>query len=76
MYPNPVSDGVLYVKLSDTNKATSIEIYNMLGVLVHMENVDNRKVVEFNTSALLEKGIYFVKINNASGSHIEQVIVQ
>lgn len=76
LYPNPVSDGILYVKLSDTNKANNIEIYNTLGALVHSEKVDNRTNVAINTARKLNKGIYFVKINNNSGSHIEQIIVQ
>ncbi|MCF8390690.1 MAG: Ig-like domain-containing protein [Bacteroidales bacterium] len=76
LYPNPVSGGVLNLKLSDTNKATSIELYNMLGALVHTELVDNRSIVRINTNDLFSKGVYFVKVNNASGSHVEQFIVQ
>jgi hypothetical protein len=74
LYPNPVS-GVLNIKLSDTN-ARNIEIYNVLGVLVHSERVDGRSHLLINTSDMLTKGVYFVKINNNSGSQIEQLIVK
>ena len=74
LYPNPVSD-ILIIDLSDS-KTKSIEIYNMLGLLVHNENVGNRSIIKINTSAILENGVYFVKIHNTSGSHIEQIIVQ
>ena len=74
LYPNPVSD-ILTIDLSDS-KTTSIEIYDMLGLLVHIENVENRSIIDINTSTILENGIYFVKIHNTRGNHIEQIIVQ
>ena len=73
LYPNPVS-GVLNVKVADVN-TRNIEIYNVLGALVLSESVDGRSHVLINTSDIA-KGIYYVKINNNSGSHIEQLIVK
>ncbi|MCB8993987.1 MAG: Ig-like domain-containing protein [Bacteroidales bacterium] len=75
-YPNPVVDGVLHIKFSDTFKANNIEIYNVLGVMVHRENVDNRTNLDINTSDMLKQGIYFVKFNGINGSHSERFIVK
>jgi uncharacterized protein YjdB len=73
IYPNPVSEGVMYIKLTD-HRATSLEIYNTLGVLVHKELVNSRTIIEL--SAPQEKGIYFVKIIGQNNNYVERIIVQ
>ena len=75
LYPNPVSEGVLYIKLADS-EVTSLEIYNTLGILVHRESVNNRTLIEINTHALLERGVYFIRVNKQSSNYVERFIVQ
>ncbi len=75
VYPNPVSDGVLFVKLSDTKNA-NIEFYNVVGVLVHRERAENKSLIEVNTSNFPAKGVYFVKVSSNSGSHIEKLMIK
>ncbi|MFC2116231.1 T9SS type A sorting domain-containing protein [Bacteroidota bacterium] len=75
LYPNPVTEGVLYIKLSD-NEVTSLEIYNTLGVLVHRVSVNNRTLIEVNTTALLEKGVYFIRVSKQDSNYLERFIVQ
>ena len=75
IYPNPVSEGVLYIQLTD-NSITSIEIFDALGAMVVKENVNNRSLVEINNPALQESGLYFVKMMKQSSCSVERFIVQ
>ena len=76
LYPNPVSNGMLFIQLAENSLVSSIEIYNTIGVLVHREAVNSRNLIELNTSAMLEKGIYFVKFTQPSSTYIERIMVQ
>ena len=75
VYPNPVSNGILFVELADS-RASDLEIYNALGVLIHKEAVDGRSLIEMNIPSLKEKGMYFVRIAGERGYLIERVIVR
>jgi hypothetical protein len=35
VYPNPVANGVLYIKLADPTEIVNVKVYNSLGELVH-----------------------------------------
>jgi hypothetical protein len=59
LYPNP-SPSMTRLEWGE-EAILSISITNVLGQLVHQENVDGKSAIEINTSALVQ-GIYFVNL--------------
>ena len=69
-YPNP-SDGI--VKLDATHEIVAVEVYNALGAMVlKITNIDAKQVT-IDISAQ-PKGLYFMKIANASGNILHKNI--
>lgn len=69
IYPNPIDGNTLYI---DTNKAISVEIYNVLGKKIITTNVDalkNKVDVGF-----LYSGVYLIKLSSDSGSVTKKII--
>lgn len=75
-YPNPVNGGVLYIQLGDNSDVHSFEIFNASGVLMLRESVKNRSLIEINTDALLEKGVYVVRFGNSNSNYVKRILVQ
>jgi len=66
LYPNP-STGTVNFEFKDAIAITSIEIYNSLGALVLVENVNgNNKIVQINANEL-SNGFYLAKIVSNKG---------
>jgi hypothetical protein len=66
LYPNP-STGTVNFEFKDAIAITSIEIYNSLGALVLVENVNgNNKIVQINANELAN-GFYLAKIISNKG---------
>ncbi|MFZ4614517.1 MAG: T9SS type A sorting domain-containing protein, partial [Bacteroidia bacterium] len=66
LYPNP-SNGKVNFEFKDAIAITSIEIYNSLGALVLVENVNgNNKIVQINANEL-SNGFYLAKIISNKG---------
>ena len=71
MYPNPVSNGKLYIA-SSTSLEKVIAIYNTLGQEVLQTKITTEAI---NVSSL-SKGTYFVKIPEGTNSVTKKLIVQ
>jgi hypothetical protein len=71
MYPNPVSNGTLYIS-SDSNSAKSVEIYDILGKQVLNAKVSNNAVNVSN----LQSGAYIVKINEEGNTDTRKLIIE
>lgn len=71
MYPNPVSNGNLYIS-SNSNSAKSVEIYDILGKQVLNAKVSNNSVNVSN----LKSGAYIVKINEEGKTATRKLIIQ
>lgn len=71
MYPNPVSNGTLYIS-SDSNSAKSVEIYDILGKQVLNAKVSNNAVNVSN----LQSGAYIVKINEEGKTDTRKLIIE
>jgi photosystem II stability/assembly factor-like uncharacterized protein len=62
VYPNPAEG---YIKLLNTDisdKINSIEIYNIIGQKVCIENITNQSEIRIDLSNF-KKGIYFIEVN-------------
>lgn len=71
MYPNPVTNGNLYIS-TDSNSAKSIEIYDILGKQVLNAKVSNNTVNVSN----LKGGAYIVKINEEGKTATRKLIIE
>jgi hypothetical protein len=71
IYPNPVSNGTLYIS-SDSNSAKSVEIYDILGKQVLNAKVSNNAVNVSN----LQSGAYIVKINEEGKTDTRKLIIE
>lgn len=71
MYPNPVSNGVLYMSSSiSLNK--NVEIYSLTGQRVYSKNVQAQEPINILN---LNKGIYLVKIEEAGKIATRKLVV-
>jgi len=75
LYPNPVTNGKLFIEISDPG-ITAFEIYNILGVAVHQEKVSMQKSYELDTPAIMNSGIYFVRMIKDQKIFVQQIIVE
>lgn len=71
MYPNPVSNGKLYIT-SSTDSEKEVTIFNTLGQQVLQAKTTTEAI---NVSSLTQ-GTYFVKINEAGNTATNKLIVQ
>ena len=71
MYPNPVSNGNLYIS-SDSNSAKSVTIFDILGKQVLNAKVSNNSVNVSN----LKGGAYIVKINEEGKTATRKLIIE
>ncbi|WP_456378613.1 T9SS type A sorting domain-containing protein [Lutibacter sp.] len=58
LYPNPVTNGKLYIK-SNSMVTKNVEIYSMLGQQVYTKSVQPNEIIDV---ASLNRGIYMVRI--------------
>jgi hypothetical protein len=78
LYPNPVHDRLKIVFENQLQEKVTVIIQDIIGKVVL--KLEGNKIqypvneLELNTAAL-EKGIYFVTINTASGFHTEEIII-
>ena len=71
MYPNPVSNGNLYIS-SDSASAKSVEIYDILGKQVLNAKTSNNTVNVSN----LKGGAYIVKITEEGKTDTRKLIIE
>jgi hypothetical protein len=71
MYPNPVSNGIVYIT-SNSNEAKSVAVYDVLGKQVLDSKTANNAVNVSN----LTGGVYFVKITEDGKTDTKKLIIQ
>jgi hypothetical protein len=71
MYPNPVSNGTLYIT-SNSSEAKSVGVYDVLGKQVLNAKTSNNAVNVSN----LTNGVYFVKITEDGKTATKKLIVE
>jgi uncharacterized protein YjdB len=69
VYPNPITNGRLFVEIPESTTADRIEIYDFSGKLV-LTQVVNRPITEINISHL-PNGTYIVRIGSISSKIIK-----
>jgi hypothetical protein len=76
LYPNP-SEGIINLDLlnSQGNEAMQLEVYNVLGALVHTEAISNNTNHTVDLTRLV-KGVYFLKIFNEQNLVKSKVIIR
>ncbi|WP_111706997.1 T9SS type A sorting domain-containing protein [Lutibacter citreus] len=72
MYPNPVSNGILYMS-SRANLHKKVEIYNIAGQQVYNNNVQSHENVNVSN---LNRGIYLVKIEEEGKIATRKLVVK
>jgi len=77
LYPNPVADGNIYLKISSGEELTNLKatVYNSVGQVLQVR--DNLQAgIEYTFSMKnLPGGIYFVKVESANAASVQKVIV-
>src|SRR5690606_21098148 len=71
IYPNPASGEKVYIT-STKEKPKKVEIYNVLGKVVHAANVTGN---ELNISSL-ESGIYIMKIREGNSYATRKLVIR
>lgn len=71
VYPNPVTDGNLYIT-SDSNNTKSVAIFDVLGKQVVNTTVNNQAVNVSNLNA----GVYIVKITEAGKTATKKLVIE
>jgi len=69
IYPNPTS-GTIFIQLKKGFKETFIEVVNMLGEVIHTEEVKG----DSYSYDIAAKGVYLLKITSNSNTNIEKII--
>ena len=73
IYPNP-ADNVLNISLNNTNELPeTVKVFNTLGQAVVTKSVTNSSDLNVNVSSL-QKGIYFVRIENETTSGVVKFV--
>ncbi|MFZ1676030.1 MAG: T9SS type A sorting domain-containing protein [Saprospiraceae bacterium] len=73
VYPNPTSENVT---VSSTGMINRIEIYNAIGnTVISMPEVNKDTYFDVDVS-FLQKGIYFIRIQNGHRSYVEKILIQ
>ena len=76
LYPNPVKDGVLNVSLKGFSNNAKLQIYSIIGKLVHSEKVEINSQNSFKTNLNLNAGIYIVKLEDGATTKTQKLIVE
>ena len=71
IYPNPATD---VVNITSDNNIKSITVYNNVGQIVTVENVESN-IYRINTSDF-ETGIYFLQLETEEGMISKRVIIE
>ncbi len=80
IYPNPVTDGLLFVQSAKTLQGqTQIEIFNLEGAKVYEEQLQNFNGANSHRISLrqdLASGIYIVRIQNQGESESRKLVIR
>jgi len=78
LFPNPVTNGELFISGMNSPDKTTIEIYNVLGQTVKtvfIENQSGTETKKINVSGLA-KGIYYVRFTNKTAIKTQKIIIE
>ncbi len=78
VFPNPVTNGELFVSTTPSLEKTTIEIYNVLGQQVKtilFESQNGRESKKINVSDMA-KGIYYLRISNKEMTETQKIIIE
>ena len=77
IYPNPVTDGIIYIIIGEDAEIAHIFLYNNLGKMVSQEQFSNVKKSEPIVETLpdLQGGIYFLKLQFNNITRLFKVII-
>ncbi len=74
IYPNPASDKI-FIKLN-TTAISNVEIFSMDGRVLYKNSIQsNRNLAEINIAGF-STGVYFVRIDNASGAMVKKLVIE
>ncbi len=76
LYPNPVTNGRLYVSIDGFSNEARLDIYSITGQLVHTEKIEVNSRNSFETQLNLRTGFYIVKLEDGERSETQKLIVQ
>jgi len=74
VYPNPIKDYKIQIRLPETIFVNTIKIYNILGKETFIKHVDSSEN-EFLLNPNLSKGIYIIKLNTSEKGLISKKII-
>lgn len=76
LFPNP-SNGNVTIKTGNISSSASLEVYNILGELVHTQAVSQSNTnINLGENIFSSKGVYFVRISNNETSVTERLVIQ
>ena len=78
VFPNPVTNGTLFLKTETKEKLNGLEIINILGQKVlkySAEQLNNAEIKKIDVSTL-QKGVYYVNIQNAESVTTKKIIIE
>ena len=78
VFPNPVTNGTLFLKTETNEKLNGLEIINVLGQKVlkySAEQLNNAEIKKIDVSTL-RKGVYYVNIQNDKTLTTKKIIIE
>lgn len=73
VYPNPVTDGQLFIHLQDNIQVNTISLYTVTGQLVFSTgSVKDRKI----DLSMVKPGLYMLQIQTKTGSFNQKLVIQ
>jgi hypothetical protein len=73
IYPNPAIDN-LSIKLNASSKATSVEVYSLIGAKIHTESISAGSEFVNIPVANLTSGVYYVSVSNGNTYSVQKFI--
>ena len=76
VFPNPIYDGIIHIRLEEQAKPFTIELIDLNGRILNTWQTRNMLRREFSIPAgNLENGLYFIRAISASRTCIKQLII-
>jgi hypothetical protein len=75
VYPNPSLDGLFHILFADDFKNADITVRNSLGSVVYRTNLQESNLQELDLTNL-EKGIYFLSVENNKVKEMRRIVIQ
>jgi hypothetical protein len=74
IYPNPVTDGLINIKLNGQEEDAIIKIYNIIGESVCSATLTKGETVQFNDK--LAPGLYLVRVSGKAWNEVRKIEVK